>query len=91
MKCYIAETSGFLGGGISALMFIPQIMKMYRTKLANDISTSTLVMGIVASGFVFIHAHLVGSFYLMMGCGISVGIRLFTLVYKIKLDAHSII
>ena len=91
MKYYVAEISGLLGGGISAIMFIPQILKMHRTKLANDISSSTLVMGIVASAFVFIHAFLVNSTFLMLGCGISVGIRIFTLLYKLKLDAYSII
>ena len=79
--------TGLLGGGFSALMFIPQIMKMYRTKLAQDISTSTLLMGILASGLILTHACLIWSRSLIIGCGISITIRGLTLLYKLKLDS----
>ena len=80
--------TGLLGGGFSAIMFIPQIMKMYRTKLAQDISTSTLLMGILASGLIFTHACLIWSRSLIIGCGISITIRGLTLLYKLKLDSQ---
>ena len=80
--------TGILGGGCSAVMFLPQIVKMYQTKLAQDISTSTLFMGILASGLIFIHACLIWSRSLIIGCGISIGIRGLTLLYKLKLDAQ---
>ena len=88
MSVFWVNITGFLGGGFSALMFIPQIVKMHRTKLAQDISTSTLLMGIVASGLIFTHACLIWSRSLMIGCAISITIRGLTLFYKLKLDSQ---
>ncbi len=88
MSALWVTITGFMGGGFSALMFIPQIVKMYRTKLAQDISTSTLLMGIVASGLIFTHACLIWSRSLMIGCAISITIRGLTLLYKLKLDSQ---
>jgi uncharacterized protein with PQ loop repeat len=82
------NVTGFLGGGFSAIMFIPQILKMYQTKLAQDISTSTLLMGILASGLIFTHACFIWSYSLIIGCGISITIRALTLLYKLKLDSQ---
>lgn len=82
------DITGFLGGGFSAVMFVPQLVKMYRTKLAQDISSSTLLMGTLASGLIFIHACLIWSRSLMIGCGISITIRGLTFLYKLKLDSH---
>ena len=82
------NVTGFLGGGFSAIMFIPQILKMYQTKLAQDISTCTLLMGILASGLIFTHACFIWSHSLIIGCAISITIRGLTLLYKLKLDSQ---
>ena len=83
--------TGIMGGGISAIMFIPQITKMYRTKSAQDISIVTLLMGILASALIFVHACLVSSRSLMLGCGFSIIVRGMTFFYKLKLDSQSVI
>lgn len=44
------EIIGFVAGGLSALLFIPQIIKIVKEKSAHEISTLTCIIGIISSG-----------------------------------------
>lgn len=45
------EVNGYLGGILNAIIFIPQLYKIYKTKSSNDISWSLIFLSIVASIF----------------------------------------
>ena len=44
------EIIGFIAGGLSSALFIPQILKIFREKSAAEISLLTCIIGIVSSG-----------------------------------------
>ncbi|QFG54303.1 PQ-loop repeat-containing protein [Chryseobacterium sp.] len=43
------EIIGFIAGGLSSALFIPQIIKILREKSAEEISLLTCIIGIVSS------------------------------------------
>ncbi|WP_051190356.1 SemiSWEET family sugar transporter [Kaistella palustris] len=44
------EIIGFVAGGLSSALFIPQIIKILKEKSAEEISLLTCIIGIVSSG-----------------------------------------
>lgn len=43
------EIIGFIAGGLSSLLFVPQIIKIIREKSAEEISLLTCIVGVVSS------------------------------------------
>lgn len=43
------EIIGFIAGGLSSALFIPQILKILKEKSAEEISLITAIIGIVSS------------------------------------------
>ena len=43
------EVFGFIAGGISSALFIPQIIKIFKEKSAEEISLLTCIIGIISS------------------------------------------
>lgn len=44
------EIIGFVAGGLSSALFIPQIIKILKEKSAEEISLVTCIIGLVSSG-----------------------------------------
>ena len=44
------EIIGFVAGGLSSALFIPQIIKILKEKSAEEISLLTCIIGILSSG-----------------------------------------
>lgn len=44
------EIIGFIAGGLSSALFIPQIIKIIKEKSAEEISLVTCIIGVVSSG-----------------------------------------
>lgn len=44
------EIIGFVAGGLSSALFIPQIVKIFKEKSAEEIALLTCIIGIVSSG-----------------------------------------
>lgn len=44
------EIIGFVAGGLSSALFIPQIIKILKEKSAEEIALLTCVIGIISSG-----------------------------------------
>lgn len=44
------EIIGFVAGGLSAVLFVPQIQKIFRERSAREISALTWIIGIISSG-----------------------------------------
>ncbi len=43
------EIIGFIAGGLSAALFVPQIIKIVREKSAEEISIITCIIGVLSS------------------------------------------
>lgn len=55
-KCDIlCQVFGYFGDGLSAFMFLPQLVKIHRTKKAKDISWITLFMANTSSTFILFY------------------------------------
>lgn len=44
------EIIGFVAGGLSATLFIPQIIKIIKEKSAEELSLVTCIIGVISSG-----------------------------------------
>lgn len=44
------EIIGFIAGGLSSALFVPQIIKIIKEKSAEEISLVMVIIGIVSSG-----------------------------------------
>ena len=44
------EIIGFVAGGLSSALFIPQIIKIFKEKSAEEISLLTCIIGVISSG-----------------------------------------
>lgn len=82
----ITKLSGFMGGGLSALMFLPQLYKIHSTQKANDISYAMLLLGDLASIMILTHSILIHSPPLTITCSVSVLIRSMTICYKFYVE-----
>ena len=83
IKC---ELYGYLGGGLSAFMFVPQLVKLHRTKKGKDISWTTLIMANTASTFILLYTIETDSKALALTSSVSIIIRVIIMIYKFILD-----
>ena len=86
-KCNtLCQIFGYVGGGLSAFMFLPQLIKIHQTKKAKDISWLTLIMANVASTFILLYTIETKSTALAITSSMSILIRFIIMVYKFFLD-----
>ena len=86
-KCDIlCQVFGYVGGGLSAFMFLPQLIKIHQTKKAKDISWITLFMANTSSTFILLYTIQIKSTALAVTSSISIIIRFIVMVYKFFLD-----
>lgn len=86
-KCNtLCQIFGYFGGGLSAFMFLPQLIKIHRTKKAKDISWGTLIMANIASTFILLYTIQIESTPLTITSSFSIVIRFIIMIYKFFLD-----
>lgn len=77
-----AEIIGFVAGGLSALLFIPQIIKIVRERSAQEISLLTCVIGVISSGLWLWYGILNQRISMIVMNGVSIAITLVLLGCK---------
>ena len=82
----ICQFYGYFGGGLSAVMFLPQLIRIHRTQKAHDVSWMTLWMANVASTMILLYTIQINSTSLMYTSSFSILIRTLTMVYKLYLE-----
>jgi uncharacterized protein with PQ loop repeat len=86
-KCNIScQIFGYVGGGLSAFMFLPQLIKIHQRKKAKDISWLTLIMANTASTFILLYTIQTKSTALAITSSISIIIRFIIMIYKFIVD-----
>ncbi len=68
---YLIEVSFSLGLFVNALLFIPQAVKIIRTKNAGDLSLTTFLGFNIIQFFTFFHGYLHKDYLLMIGILLS--------------------
>ena len=80
------EIIGFIAGGLSAALFIPQIIKIIKEKSAEEISVVTCIIGVISSGlwlwYGILNDHL--SMMVMNSVSVMATLILLTLKFKFK-------
>ena len=83
---FLCQTYGYVGGGLSAFMFLPQLLKIHNTKSAKDISWVTLIMANFASTLILLYTISTKSEALMYTSSFSIMIRSMVMIYKCYLE-----
>ena len=78
------EVFGFIAGGISSALFIPQIIKIFKEKSAEEISLLTCIIGIISSVLWLYYGVVKDSISMMVTNSISITITFFLLILKWK-------
>jgi len=84
MNLETADTLGLLAGTLTTVAFVPQVIKIWKTKHANDIS---LGMFAIFSGGVLLwlcYGIAIGATPVIVANAITLGLSLTILLFKIK-------
>lgn len=82
----LCQFYGYVGGGLSAVMFLPQLIQIHQTQKARDVSWMTLFMANFASALILMYTIEINSPALMYTSSLSILIRSLTMFYKLYLE-----
>jgi MtN3 and saliva related transmembrane protein len=79
-----ADVLGFVAGTLTTIAFVPQVIKIWRSKHARDISTGTFA--IFSSGVLLwlLYGIRLGALPIILANGITLVLSLTILVFKLK-------
>jgi len=75
---------GFIAGTLTTIAFIPQVLKTWRTKTADDLSGAWIVTFITGVALWFCYGIALGSLPVIVFNGITLALLVPLLVVKIK-------
>ena len=84
----ITSASGYISGVLSAIIFVPQIYKMFITKSAKDISWTFIFISNVGSIFALIYYFEINAIPMIYTNIFSLFTRIFITFYKFYLDNY---
>lgn len=79
-----ADWTGLIAGALTTLAFIPQVLKIWQTKHAEDISTSMFVIFTLGLALWLIYGVQVASLPVMLANGITLALALIILFLKYR-------
>lgn len=79
-----ADWTGLIAGALTTLAFIPQVLKIWQTKHAEDISTSMFVIFTLGLALWLLYGVQVGSLPVMLANGITLALALIILFLKYR-------
>ncbi|NQV56628.1 MAG: SemiSWEET transporter [Rhodospirillales bacterium] len=75
---------GFLAGGLTTLAFVPQVVKVWRTRSTADISLLTFLALCVGIVLWLVYGFLIGDLPLLIANGVTLFLAVNILVFKIR-------
>lgn len=78
------EIIGFIAGGLSSALFVPQIIKIIKEKSAEEIALLTCIIGIVSSGLWLWYGIMNEHLSIIVTNSISVIATVILIVLKLK-------
>lgn len=78
------EIIGFIAGGLSSALFVPQIIKIIKEKSAEEIALLTCIIGIVSSGLWLWYGIMNEHLSMIVTNSISVIATVILIVLKLK-------
>lgn len=79
-----ANTLGLLAGTLTTLAFVPQVIKIWKSKYTRDISLGMFAIFSVGVLLWLLYGIQIGSMPIVIANGITLGLALTILVFKIK-------
>lgn len=73
---------GWLASILTTLIFAPQLVKAFKTKLTNDISMLMLVLAVLGNASWFIHALLISNLPLMVCAALIIIMSIILILFK---------
>ena len=77
------EFFGYFAAILTTAAFLPQLIKTYRTKKAEDVSSVTLIMFICGVAFWIIYGYKISSSPILIANTITLILNLFILISKV--------
>ena len=77
------EIFGYLAAILTTAAFLPQLIKTIKTKKADDVSLTTLVMFITGVGSWIIYGYVISSYPLLIANVITLVLNLLILISKL--------
>jgi len=78
----IAEFFGWVASVLTTLIFIPQIVKAYKTRLTNDISMLMMVLAVLGNVAWLIHASLTNNMPLIVCASLIIIMSIVLIIFK---------
>ena len=79
-----ADTLGFIAGVFTTVAFIPQVIQIWKTKHARDISSGMFVIFSTGVLLWLFYGIQIGAMPIVIANAITLGLSLTILVFKIK-------
>ena len=77
-----AELYGWLASIFTTIIFLPQLIKAFKTKLTNDISMWMLILSVIGNSFWAAHASLISNLPLLVCATLIIIISVTLIVFK---------
>ncbi len=78
----LTELFGWLASIFTTIIFLPQLIKAFSTKMTADISMWMLVLSVIGNGFWFAHASLSENTPLLVCAFLIILISIILIVFK---------
>ena len=85
----MVQTLGFMAGALTAVAFLPQVIKTWRTRSASDLSTAMLLAQSVGVALWIVYGVAIGSLPVIMANVVTLVLALLLLAFKIKATSSS--
>jgi len=84
MGISVADYVGYAGGFVSAITFLPQVIKLWKTKSVKDLSSLTLFFLFLNVSLWLIYGILVNAMPIMLTNGIVLSMIIIMIYFKIR-------
>jgi MtN3 and saliva related transmembrane protein len=79
----IVQAAGYIAGAVTTISFIPQAIKVYKTKMVRDISLPSFLIFMLGLGFWILYGAGIGSIPIVLFNTIMEFIALYIVIAKI--------
>ncbi|MGC4100125.1 SemiSWEET family sugar transporter [Ferruginibacter sp.] len=88
MNISVADYVGYAGGFVSAITFLPQVIKLAKTKSVKDLSSLTLFFLFLNVSLWLIYGILVNAMPIMLTNGIVLSMIIMMIYFKIRYNKN---
>ncbi len=84
----ISTIFGYLAAAGTTISFVPQAIKVYKTKSTGDISLGMFLLMTTGVAFWLIYGLMISSYPIVVANVITLFLSLYILLMKLKLESH---